>query len=141
MSFTGTETGLERGATKVLFVAPPKVLERGADGQYDPTIERTVNGSNVAVYPVQPAAQHRVPLRSEVVGWADVQTILDLMEASEPLSARWDPNGSAVTCVFGPRSEQTFEPIVGEHPEAAGDGSALPAVLTRYRVVLTLYVV
>ena len=47
-------------------------------------------------------------------------------------------DATTITCSFGPRAEQIFEPYNGPFPEGDKTGSALTNVLTAYRVTLSL---
>lgn len=141
MSFIGNETGVERGATKVVFPVPPDVVGRFSDGQEDPVISRSLSGEYVAVFLHRTSSSHVLKLHVKVMEWADVQALAGLMDTASPVTVRYAPGGTDYTCVFGPREEQEFKPLLGNHPDARTDGSAIQSTLLRYEVTLVFYLV
>lgn len=139
MSFTGNEVGVERNTTQVLFPVVPDVVNRFADGAVDPVISTALNGEVVAIYPHRASSQHVLILHLPMMEWSDVQVLAGLMDSAEPVTVRYAPGGTDLVCVFGPRSSQKFIPLLGDHPEAAKDGSPIASTLLRYEVTLTFY--
>lgn len=142
MAFTINETGIQdkaTGTTKVVFETPVIIADRDAETPADTVHDVSLAGTPVAVAYVrsQSAAFLRLYVRRLLI--ADVLTLRTLLASGAPVEVKLTPGSATlIDCMFGPRSEQKLTPWNGDHPDAAGDGSALDPLLTQYNAELFL---
>lgn len=139
MAFTINQTGIERGATQLLFPDPPIILSRHMEGGPDRVYDLAINGKPVGVEYTRAQDQAFLLIRLRLLDAVQVATLEDLMSDSGAVEVKITPgDATVITCIFGPRSEQVFhlfnDPIANAQP----DGSPLHATLTQYRVDLFL---
>ena len=139
MAFLIGEVGIERGATKVLFDAPPIIENRHREGGPSIVYELAINNTPVTVHYHVDQDKAFLKIRMEQLTIAQVNLIEQLMAATGFVTVKLKP-GSATTilCTFGPRPEQKFEPYNSDYPESDKVGGTLTPVLTAYRVTLSL---
>lgn len=135
MSFAIGKTGLERGATKLVFDHAPKVVDRHAEEGPDRVVAVSINRNTIVVEYAATEDPSRLVIRSELMTEAQVETLETLRSAAGVVTVQLDPTGVDPTfyAVFGGDEEQKVEPIFGAYPENA------PARLTQWRAELTLY--
>lgn len=135
MSFAVGETGLERGATKLVFDHAPKTVNRNAEAGPDRVVAVSLNRNPIVVEYAATEDPSRLVLRSELMTEAQVATLQTLRGSAGVVTVQLDPTGVDPTfyAVFGPDDEQTVEPILGAYPENAPDR------LKQWRAELTLY--
>jgi hypothetical protein len=139
MAFLLSEVGIERGATKVTFNAPPIIEERHREGGPSRVYELSINNNPVVVDYALAQDKAYLRIRMEQLTAAQVATIESLMASSGLVTVKLKPGVSTtIVCAFGPRSEQSFEPYNGPYPESDKSGAALTPILTAYRVTLML---
>ncbi len=138
MSFAISQTGIERGSTKLVFDSPVIILDRDAESSPITYHERALDGSHVVVQVARTQAKALLRLRVVKMSLAQKTTLVALISGG-PVTVKLTP-GTATTsvAVFADGSEQEIEPILGDHPEATSAGAALDAALTTYRADLTL---
>jgi len=139
MAFTINQTGIERGATKLVFESAPIILERHAEDAADAAYEISLTGAPVVTQFVRTQTQSFLRFRLRLVAGSDVATLTTLMAGSGPVTVKLTP-GSATTiqCMFGPRAEQKFMPFNDEYATGKPDGSAVDAAFIQYRVDLMM---
>lgn len=139
MAFALDEVGIERGATQVLFDAPPIIENRHAEGGPSRAYEIAITNEPCVVEYVVSRDQAKLLIRMEQLTAAQVATIETLLWAGGLITVKLKPGDATTnTCAFGPRTEHRFEPYNGPYPESDKTGSALTSVLTTYRVTLSL---
>lgn len=139
MAFLLSEVGIERGATKVTFNAPPIIEQRHAEGGPAIVYDLAISNNPVSVQYHVNQDKAFLKIRMEQLTKAQVDLIEQLMASPGYVTVKLKP-GSATTilCTFGPRAEQAFEPYNGSYPESDKTGGALTPILTAYRVTLSL---
>jgi hypothetical protein len=139
VSFTINQTGLERGATQLVFPEAPIILSRDDLAQAPVSVARTLTGQNIAVELVVTEDDPDIRIRVHRMTAAHVATLRTLRAGGGPLTAKLTP-GSATTIdvVFRPASEQMITPYTGPHTDATDAGAALDAILTTSVVELSL---
>jgi hypothetical protein len=139
MAFNLSEVGIERGATQVLFNTPPIIDERHAESHQSTAYEIALPGNPVAVQFVKSQEKAFLRIRIEQATSSQVALIETLRATRGPVTVKLKPgDATTIACVFGPDSDQSFEPYNGAYPESDKTGSALPELLKTYRVSLTL---
>jgi len=139
MAFNLADVGIERGATQVLFNAPPIIEQRHAESNQDTSYEIAITGKPIGVQFVKSQAKAFLVLRWEQVTPAQVATLETLRDTRGLITVKLKPgDATTITCMFGKDSEQTFEPYTGAYPESDKTGSSLPDLMKTYRVRLTL---
>lgn len=139
MAFAINDTGIERGAVKVVFDTPVIIESRHEEGGPDRVFDVALPGNPVGVEYTRTQDQAFYRIRARLVDAADVATLETLLAGSGPVEFKpkaGDP--TTITCLFGERKDQKFELYNGPIPDAAGDGSTLPPLLTQYNVTLSL---
>jgi hypothetical protein len=139
VAFALDEVGIERGATQVLFDAPPIIEQRHAEGGPSRTYELSITNEPCVVEYAVNRDQAKLLIRMEQLSASQVATIETLLGAGGLVTVKLKPGVSTTnTCAFGPRIEHRFEPYNGPYPESDKTGGALTSVLTTYRVTLSL---
>ena len=96
MSFAAGETGIERGATKVVFAYTPTILERYAEDGPPRAVEITLPGTPVQVEYLEEQNQPYIKIDVMYIPVADLADFLTLVRGTGPLSLKTDPAGSAI---------------------------------------------
>lgn len=142
MSFTDNQTGIEdyaAGTTQVIFDSPVIVLERDAEAAADAVHDVAISGVPIVVVYTRTQAQSFLRLYARMVKGTDLTNLRTLMGSGDLVVVKLTPGTSTtITCMFGPRKDQTLEPWTGDHADAQGDGSALDPILIQYRAELFL---
>ena len=138
MSFAISQTGIERGSTKLAFDSPVMILDRDAESSPTTYHERAIDGSEVVVQVTRTQAKAFLRLRAVKLSLAQVTALRTLISGG-PVTVKLTPGTSTTSvAVFADASEQEITPILGDHPEATTAGAALDPALTTYRADLTL---
>jgi hypothetical protein len=139
VAFLLSEVGIERGATKVVFNTPPIIEERHREGGPSRAFELSINNNPVVVDYAVAQDKAFLKIRMEQLNAAQVATIETLLSSTGLVTVKLKPgSATTITCAFGPRSEQIFEPYNGPYPESDKVGGTLTPILTAYRVTLML---
>lgn len=139
MAFNINETGIEQGATQVLFDDPPIILDRHEEGGPDRVFEVAIPGNPIGVEYTRDQAKTFERIRVRLMTAAQVATLETLIDGGGVMVVKLTP-GSATTiqCLFGPRDEMDFHLYNEPIPNATPAGGTIPALLTQYRVDLLL---
>lgn len=139
MAFAIGEVGIERGATQVLFLAPPIIEDRHVEGGPTRAFELAItNNPCVVDYSVNQDKAF-LKIRMEQLTAAQVATIETLIGATGPVVVKLKPGvATTITCAFGPRDLHIFQPYNGPYPESNKIGGVLTPILTTYKVTLFL---
>jgi len=139
MAFAIGAVGIERGGTQVLFDAPPIIEDRNREGGPTTAFELAITNNPCVVDYAVDQDKAFLKIRMEQLIAAQVALIETLMSASGPVEVKLKPgDATTITCAFGPRSMQDFEPYNGPFPESDKAGATLTPVLTAHRVTLFL---
>ena len=139
MAFTINQTGIERGATKLVFESAPIILERHAEDAADSAFEVSLTGAPIVTQFTRSQAQTFLRFRLRLVSGADVATLSTLMAGAGPVTVKLTPGSAAtIQCMFGPRANQTFMPFNDDYATGKPDGSAVDAAFIQYRVDLMM---
>ena len=138
MGFSASQTGIERGSTKLVFDSPVIILDRHAESSPMTAHELSITGAPVVTQMVRSQTAAYLRLRVVVLSLAQVTTLKTLIDGG-PVTVKLTPGtGSTSVAVFADASKQRIEPLLGEHPEKTSVGAALDTSLTRYKADLTL---
>jgi hypothetical protein len=139
VAFAIGEVGIERGATQVLFDAPPIVESRHLEGGPARTYELAITNNPCVVEYVTSQDEAKLVIRMERLTIAQVTLISTLLGAAGPVIVKPKVGvTTTITCGFGPRAEQLLVPYNGPYPEGDKAGATLTPVLTTYKVTLSL---
>lgn len=134
MAFAAGTTGIERGATQLLFDHAPKLVNRHGEGGPDRVVAVSVTRNPIVVEYAAAEDDTTLVIRSELLTAAHAATLETLLRTAGTVEVKLDPSSATtITCVFGPRRPGDLEPIWGVYPENA------PTELTVWRCELTLY--
>lgn len=139
MAFEIDEVGIEQDTTQVLFSAPPIIEDRHIEGGRSTVYDLAINNNPVVVSYAVAQDKAYLKIRMEQLTAAQVATIEQLISSGGLVTVKLKPGvATTITCAFGPRSEQVFEPYNGPYPESDKSGGTLTSVLTAHRVTLKL---
>lgn len=139
MAFLINEVGIERGATQVLFDAPPIIMDRHLEGGPSVAYALAISNKPVSVHYHVSQDKAFLTIKMEQLTIAQVETIEALIGATGYIYVKLKPGDATVLqCTFGPRSKQKFFPYNKDYPESDKSGGTLTPVLTAYRVTLFL---
>jgi len=139
MAFAIGEVGIERGATQVLFDAPPIIEERHREGGPSTSYELAITNNPCVVDYAVSQDKAFLQIRMEQLDAAQVALIETLMGATGPVDVKLKVgDATTITCAFGPREMHKFEPYNKDYPEGDKAGATLTPVLTAYKVTLFL---
>ena len=139
VAFELAEVGIERGATQVLFDAPPIIEDRQAEGGPSRAYELAITNNPCVVEYATTQDKAKLKIRMEQLTAAQVATIETLLGAAGVVTVKLKPgDATTLTCGFGPRTEHKFQPYNGPFPESDKTGGTLTPVLTAYKVTLSL---
>lgn len=134
MAFPAGTTGIERGATQLLFTHAPKIVNRHGEGGPDRVVAFSVPKTPIVVEYAAAEDDTTLVIRSELLTAAQAATLETLLRGSGTVEVKLDPaSATTITCIFSPRAPDDLEPIWGAYPENA------PTALTPWRCELTLY--
>jgi len=139
MSFTINQTGIERGAIQLIFESAPIILKRHDEDAADSAYEISLTGTPVVTQFVRAQAQSFLRFRLRLVSGSDVATLSTLMAGDGPVTVKLTPGSTTtISCMFGPRDDQKFEPFSGDYATGQSDGSAVDPIFVQYRVDLLM---
>jgi hypothetical protein len=134
MAFAAGTTGIERGATQLLFDHAPKVVNRHGEGGPDRVVKVSIPRNPIVVEYAAAEDDTALVIRSELLTAVQAATLETLLRTAGTVEVKLDPSSATtITCVFGPRRPGDLEPIWGHYPENA------PSALTVWRCELVLY--
>jgi hypothetical protein len=139
MAFTINQTGIERGATQLLFPSAPIIIDRHREEPADAAHAIAITGAPIVVQFGRTQQKSELRMRIRLLTGAEVTTLNTLMAGSGPVVVKLTP-GSATTinCMFGPREEQEVVPYSGDYATAKMDGSAVDPLLEQHHAELFL---
>ena len=139
MAFALGEVGIERGATQVLFDAPPIIEDRHKEGGPTRVYEIAITNNPCVVEYATSQDKSKLKIHMEQLTAAQVATLETLIGDAGVVTVKLKPgDATTLTCGFGPRSEHDFKPYNGPFPESDKVGGTLTPVLTAYKVTLSL---
>jgi hypothetical protein len=139
MAFTINETGIESGATKVVFASPVIINERDEETAADAVYDVSLTGAPVVVVYNRTQAKTFLRLYVRLIKDTDLTNLRTLMASGDIMTVKLTPGSSTtIQCMFGPRSEQKLTPWNGPHPDAKGDGDPIDGLLLQYKAELML---
>jgi hypothetical protein len=139
MAFAIGEVGIERGATQVLFDAPPIIEDRHLEGGPSRVYEIAITNNPCVVEYATNQNKAKLRIHMEQLTAAQVATIETLIAAAGVVIVKLKPgDATTLTCGFGPKAEHKFLPYNGPFPESDKVGGTLTPVLTAYKVILSL---
>jgi hypothetical protein len=139
MAFAIGEVGIERGATQVLFDAPPIIKDRHREGGPTTSFELAITNDPCVVDFAVGQDKAFLTIHMEQLAIAQVNLIETLMGATGPVEVKLKVgDATTITCAFGPREMHKFEPYNKDYPEGDKTGATLTPILTAYKVTLFL---
>ncbi len=139
MSFTINQTGLERGATKVVTDDPFILLDRHAEEARDAAYAIAISGVPVTTQFNRSQAKSVLRLRIRYIAGTDVDDLVTLMEGAGPVTVKPVPgDAGTIQCMFGPRADQKLVPYNEDYATGKPDGSAVDPIFTQYHAELFL---
>ena len=118
MSFSLSETGFERGATKLVLSRAPRILNRWNDGGPVRASVTSLPGTSINVEYHQAQDRRELVLALEAMTETQVSTLRDLLDGVGPVVVKLDPaSATTINCSF--TNDVEITPIIGAYPENA----------------------
>ena len=139
MAFAINETGIERGATKLVFESAPIINDRHAEEPADAVFAVAITGAPITVQYIRTQNKTFLYFHVRLVSGADVDTLNTLMGGVGPVTVKLTPgDATVILCMFGPREDQDVTPYNGDYATGKADGSAVDPILTQHYADLFL---
>lgn len=139
MAFGINDTGIERGATQLLFPDPPILMDRHAEDAPDAAFEVAIPGNPVVVVYNRDQQRTFLHLRLRLLDAADITTLQALWAGSDPVTVKLTPgDATTILCMFGPRADQKLLPYNDDYATGQPDGSPVDPLLQQYHAELLL---
>ena len=139
MAFTINQTGIERGATKLVFPDPPIMVQRHEEDAPDAAYDVSIAGNPVVVEYARDQQKTFMRLKVRYLGASEISTLQTLWSGSGPVTVKLTA-GSATTsqAMFGPRKDQKLNLFSGDYATSKPDGTAVDSIFEQYWAELLL---
>lgn len=139
VAFTINQTGIERGATQLIFNDPPILVKRHEEAAPDAAYELSLTGTPVVV--VYNLSQDKAFLRLKIryLDAFDIAILETLWSNKTTVEVKLTAGvATTITCMFGPRRDQQIMPYNKDFATSKPDGTAVDPILSQYWAELFL---
>lgn len=141
MSFTTLQTGIETydAATKLIFPHPPIVEERFGESSVSTVVSWSIANTPCVVQYGGTQSRRLLKLFVRTMSATQMATLQTLRDTGGLMYAKITPGTTTtILCVFAPDDEQTWEPMIADHPEADAAGDDIPDIIKVYEAHIVL---
>lgn len=139
MAFGINETGIERGATQLLFPDPPIIIDRHEEDAPDAAYDVAIPGNPIVVEYARQQDKTFLRIKVRYLTAAHIATLQTLWSGSGPVTVKLTAGSSTTSsAMFGPRKDQRLTPFNGDYATSKPDGTSVDPIFEQYWAELLL---